>query len=193
MAARRPNFRGQVMAVDRVEKLLRKVGKALDKARIPYAVIGGNAVAAWVATVDDGAVRATKDVDILVRRGDLPSITEALRPAGLVPIEVLGVTIFVDRRRPNPRTGVHLVFANEHIRPHYTHPAPDPESAVRSQAGFLIVDLPALVRMKLQSFRRVDQVHIEDLLRIGLLHESLINELPADLRERLQHIQATME
>ena len=181
------------MAVDRVEKLLRKVSKALDKARIPYAVIGGNAVAAWVATVDDGAVRATKDVDILVRREDLPATTAALGPVGLVPVEVLGVMMFVDRRRPNPRTGVHVVFANERIRPHYAHAAPGPESAVRSPAGFLVVDLPALTRMKLQSYRDIDRVHIRDLLSVGMLDAALVQALPKDLGERLQEIQATMD
>ena len=68
-----PDFRGQVLAVNRVERLLRKVAGALDAAGVPYAVVGGNAVAAWVMTVDEGAVRATKDVDILLRRADLPN------------------------------------------------------------------------------------------------------------------------
>src|SRR5262249_14080766 len=38
------------MAVDRVEHLLKLVTSALNEARIPYAVIGGNAGAAWVAS-----------------------------------------------------------------------------------------------------------------------------------------------
>ena len=181
------------MAVNRVEKLLRKVSKALDNANIPYAVIGGNAVAAWVATVDEGAVRATKDVDVLVRRNDLAAITDALRPASLLPVEVLGVVMFVDRRRPNPKTGVHLVFANEPIRAHYAHPAPDPRSAVRSATGYLVVSLPALVHMKLQSFRDIDRVHIRDLLSVGLLDAALIERLPDDLLRRLREIQATVE
>jgi hypothetical protein len=59
------------MAVDRVEKRLRLVTSALHEAQIPYAVIGGNAVAAWVGRVDPSATRATKDVDILLRRADI--------------------------------------------------------------------------------------------------------------------------
>lgn len=57
------------MAVERVQQRLRKVTAALDAAG---AVVGGNAVAAWVGRVDPGATRATKDVDILVRRADAP-------------------------------------------------------------------------------------------------------------------------
>lgn len=180
------------MAVNRVERLLLKVAKALDAAGIPYAVIGGNAVAAWVAVVDRDAVRATKDVDVLVRRGDLADITAALRPLGLVPVEVLGVVMFLDRRRPSPKSGVHLVFANERIRPDYAHPAPDPRNAARAAAGFMVIDLTALVHMKLQSFRRIDQVHIEDLIANGLIDGALTKRLPTDLRQRLRQIQETM-
>ena len=181
------------MAVQRVEKLLADVAKALDAANVPYGIVGGNAVAAWVATVDDGAVRATKDVDVLVRRPDLSAADKALRPLGLMPIEVLGVKMFVDRDHPNPKTGVHVVIANELIRPHYTHPAPDPDQTVRAAAGYLIVDLPALLRMKLQSYRRIDQVHVEDMLSVKLITEDVTADLPPDLRKRLEEIQTTME
>jgi hypothetical protein len=56
------------------ERLLRATG-VLNRARIPYAVVGGHAVASWVATVDEGAVRNTRDVDLLIRREDLPAVT----------------------------------------------------------------------------------------------------------------------
>src|SRR5690606_32409782 len=56
------SFGAHVMAVERVERRLRLVAGALDAAGIPYAVIGGNAVAAWVGRVDPGATRATRDV-----------------------------------------------------------------------------------------------------------------------------------
>ncbi len=44
---------------------------ALEAAGVPCAVIGGNAVATWVAQRDAGAVRAPRDVDLLMRRADL--------------------------------------------------------------------------------------------------------------------------
>src|SRR5438067_11234005 len=69
------------------ERLLRATA-ALNQAGIPYAVVGGNAVASWVATVDEGAVRNTRDVDLLIRRGDLPAITAALEGAGFVRYEL---------------------------------------------------------------------------------------------------------
>lgn len=181
------------MAVNHVERLLHKVSKALDRAGLPYAVIGGNAVAAWVAAVDDGAVRATKDVDFLLRRADLPAAAEALGRVGLDEHEVLGVTMFLDRERPNPKTGAHVIFAGEKVRISSLYPAPDVVEAVRSQSGFLVLDLPALVAMKLESYRRVDQVHIEDLLSLALIRDDLIEKLPEELQKRLRQIQSTME
>lgn len=178
------------MAVDRVERLLRTVTAALNQKGIDYAIVGGNAVAAWVTTVDEGAVRATKDVDVLVRRSDLPSITAALEPVDLVPIEVLGVPMFVDRENPNPKTGAHVVFAGELVMPHYTHPAPDPADSVETADGFRLIALSRLVEMKLQAYRFIDRAHIQDLLAIGLIDAKLRDALPADLVERLKAIES---
>ncbi len=76
-------------AVAKVRERLLRATAALNQAKVPYAVVGGNAVASWVATVDEGAVRTTRDVDLLVRRGDLPEATTALERVGFVAGEVL--------------------------------------------------------------------------------------------------------
>jgi len=178
------------MAVDRVERLLKGVSEALGAAGIDYAIIGGNAVAIWVATVDEGATRATKDVDLLIRRCDLPRVTEALRPLELDPIEVLGVTMYVDRQNPNPRTGAHVVFAGEPIRPEYAHPAPDPSESSEIVAGCRVIDLRRLVEMKLQAYRFIDRAHIQDMLGLGLIDDQERNQLPDDLRKRFEAIEA---
>jgi len=59
-----------IQAVEAVRQRALRATAALAAAKIPYAVIGGNAVAAWVARVDRAAVRNTQDVDILLRRAD---------------------------------------------------------------------------------------------------------------------------
>ena len=59
-------------AVEKVRLRLLRATTALGQARVPYAVAGGNAVAAWVSRVDEAAVRNTQDVDIILRRADLP-------------------------------------------------------------------------------------------------------------------------
>jgi hypothetical protein len=49
------------MAAEKVEERLRKATRSLDLVGVPYAVAGGNAVAEWVARVDEDAVRNTRD------------------------------------------------------------------------------------------------------------------------------------
>lgn len=57
-----------VSAVEKVRERLLRATDALDRAGVPYAVVGGNAVAAWIARADDGGIRNTPDVDVLLRR-----------------------------------------------------------------------------------------------------------------------------
>src|SRR5207244_9867574 len=65
-------------AVAKVRERLLRATAVLNRAGIPYAVVGGHAVASWVATVDEGAVRNTRDIDQLLGRSDLPPLTPAL-------------------------------------------------------------------------------------------------------------------
>jgi hypothetical protein len=181
------------MAVERVERLLRKVTEAFNAAGIPYAVIGGNAVAAWVSTVDTGATRATKDVDVLLRRADLERAERVLAPLGFIHHEVLGVPVFMEGEHPLPSQGVHVVVADEKVRADAGYVAPDVTRAERAVSGFFVLDLPSLVAMKLDAYRRIDQVHIEDLFRVGLIDAELAAGLPEDLRDRLRYIRDTME
>ena len=70
-----------IRAVEKVRERLRRAVAALEAAGVPYAVAGGNAVAAWVSRVDEAAVRNTQDVDILLRRADLPGAIAAMTQA----------------------------------------------------------------------------------------------------------------
>jgi hypothetical protein len=186
-------FRAYVMAVWRVEQRLRKVTAALDAAAIPYAVIGGNAVAVWVARADPGATRATRDVDLLVRRDDVDRITETLRPLGFDRQDLRGLVLFVDPDEPSRRSGVHLVWAGEKVRPSYPEPAPRVDESEIDPEGFRVLSLPALVRMKLTSFRQIDQVHIADMLAVGLIDDAVRAALSAELKNRLEAIDRSLD
>src|SRR5580704_9719575 len=84
-----------LMAAEKVKERLRRATKALDDAGVPYAVVGGNAVAEWVARVDEEAVRNTRDVDLLVRRADLAPARTALEAVGFVYYLLLEVDMFI--------------------------------------------------------------------------------------------------
>src|SRR4051812_12030998 len=73
-----------VNAVEKVRQRLLRATAALNAAKIPYAVAGGNAVAAWVSSVDESAVRNTQDVDILIRRDDLAVVIQTLQSVGFI-------------------------------------------------------------------------------------------------------------
>ncbi len=178
-----------VMAVERVQLRLRSVAAALEAAGVPYAVVGGYAVASWVSRVDPGATRATKNVDLLVRRTDTPRITAAITALGFAREDLRDLALFIDPDEPSKKSGVHLIWSEERIRPSYTVLSPSVEEAVRDAEGYLVLDLPALVRMKLTSFRDIDRVHIADMRSVGLITDQVKDGLPAELRARLEQIE----
>jgi hypothetical protein len=174
-------------AVEKVRERLLRAAAALERAGIPYAVVGGNAVAAWVSRVDEAAVRNTRDVDLLVRRPDLDAAAEALAAAGFVHRHAMGVELFLEGPEGKARDGVHVVFAGEKVRPDYALPAPDVLEA-EAAPGFRVVALDALVRMKLTSFRDRDRVHLRDMLELGLIDAGWCDRLPSPLAERLRYL-----
>ncbi len=174
-------------AVAKVRERLLRATSALNQNGVPYAVVGGNAVASWVATVDEGAVRNTRDVDLLVRRSDLPEVTAALERAGFVADEVFEVIMFRDGAEGKPSEAVHLMFSGERTRPGNLLPAPEIQT-VDDPANFHVITLESLVVMKLTANRRKDQVHVQDLIDVGLVDASWLPKLPQQLAERLKQI-----
>lgn len=175
------------LGVDKIRERLERATAALEAAGVPYAVIGGNAVAAWVSRVEPAAVRFTADVDILLRREDLPAASVALEPAGFVQQDVLGVTMFIDGIQGGLKDAVHILYAGEKVRPEYLEPAADVRESEKSE-NYRVLNLDALVRMKLTSYRRKDQVHIQDLIGVGLIDQTWIGRVPAALAPRLQEL-----
>ncbi len=174
-----------VEAVQKVEDRLLRSTAALDAARIPYAVIGGNAIAAWVSSVDPGAVRNTKDVDLLVNRADLPAVIQAMESAGFSYAKTFGVDAFVDGPAGRPSEGVHLLFEGEKAKESDQVATPSLSEAVRAPR-FQVISLEAIVRMKLTSFRVKDQTHLVDLMQVGLIDRSWLTKVPPELAPRLQ-------
>ena len=174
-------------AIEKVRQRLLRTARALDHAGVPYAVAGGNAVAAWVSRVDEAAVRNTQDVDILLRRTDLAAAAKALTDDGFVFRHVAGMDMFLDGPEAKARDAVHIVFAAEKVRPDHSAPAPDVSESEATET-FRLLSLDALVRMKLTSFRDKDRVHLRDLIEVGLVNAGWLERIPAALRARLQEL-----
>jgi len=180
--------------IEKVKDRLKRAAAALEKANIDYAVIGGNAVAAWVSRVDDPVVRNTRDVDLLVRRSDMDALTRALSDAGSIhkKASIMGrkghIEMFLDGPGAKARDRVHLIFAGEKVREDSLEPSPEVEQVDPSNPDFKLLDLAALVTMKLTSFRDKDRVHLRDMIEIGQLDSSWLEKIPHALRARLQEL-----
>jgi hypothetical protein len=174
-------------AVEQVRDRLPRATAALEAAGVPYAVAGGHAVACWVEKADDGGVRNTPDVDILIRRNDREAARQALETAGFVSSQATAMDVFLDGPRAKARDAVHVIFAREKVRPEYDEPTPDVAES-EPAAGFRVLNLDALVRMKLTSNRDKDRTHIRDLIDVGLIDASWVARVPPVLAPRLQSI-----
>lgn len=175
------------MAIEDVGERLRRATQALAAGSVPYAVTGGNAVAEWVGRVDRAAVRFTQDIDILLRRADLPLAVTALEQAGFVFRHAAGIDFFTDGPDGGFRDGVHILFADEKVREEYVAPAAAVEES-ESTDKFRVVTLEALVRMKLTSFRDKDKTHLRDMIDVGLIDATWTSRLIPDLAARLQQL-----
>lgn len=178
--------------MNKVHERLRRATAALESAGVPYAVVGGNAVAVWVARVDEAAVRNTRDVDILLRRADLDDAKSALGKAGFIYRHVRGLDIFRDGPHAPVRESVHILFADERMRGDELVANPRMEESEPAE-DFQILSLEALVRTKLNAWRLKDQVHLQDMLEVGLIDQSWVRRFPPELGTRLQHLIDTPE
>lgn len=181
--------------IEKVRQRLLRAAAALRAAELPYAVVGGNAVAAWVSRVDEAAARNTRDVDLVVRRADFDRIRSVLEEAGFTyrQLSALGragkMDVFLDAGSNKVRDALHIIWAAENVTPDSPEPTPDPAGAEES-GGFALIPLESLVRMKLSSFRDKDRMHLRDLLEVGLIDQGWLTKLPGPLAERLRVILA---
>ena len=172
-------------AVEKVLERLLRATSALERAGVLYAVVGGHAVAAWVTRVDEAAVRYTQDVDILVRRVDLEAVKAALEPAGFVYRHSSGMDMFLDGPTAKARDAVHLVFAQEKVRP--DEPTTNPDVTDSEVAGpYRVISLQSLVQIKLTDFRDKDRTHLRDMLDVGLIDETWPERFLPELGSKLQ-------
>ncbi|MEM6458601.1 MAG: nucleotidyltransferase family protein [Planctomycetota bacterium] len=174
-------------AIDAVRRRLERAAEALAEADVRYAVAGGNAVAAWVTKVDRAAVRFTQDVDLLVQRDDLNRIRLVLGEAGFVYRHTSGLDMFLEGPQAKARDAVHLIYAGEKVRAEHMTAAPLLDQS-QGDEGLQIVSLDALVEMKLNSYRRKDQVHLLDMIGVGLIDRSWLDRVPTALSDRLREL-----
>lgn len=124
-----------------------------------------------------------------VRRSDFDRVKSAIEAAEFKHKCLMDVDCFLEFPDGGPRDAVPLVYAGERVRANHPDVAAD---VVESEDAdeFRILNLHALVRMKLNAFRDKDRVHLRDLIDVGLIDESwclrLIDEHAQRLRQLLE-------
>ena len=174
-------------SMDRVEQRLRKTIEILETTGIPFAIVGGNAVRIWVAQVDPGAVRATNDVDVLIRPEDLEQVKQIMDMNGYHYRKVTGLDMFFKGKDDSVRFSIYVVLANLMLKQDDFEANPDVEPSEYGD-GIRTLPLERLVRMKLNSFRLKDRVHLLDLIGVGLVDSTWPARLAPELATRLQQL-----
>ena len=157
-----------------VNLTLEKITRRLAELKIPYAVAGG------MALFFHGVRRFTEDVDILVRREDLPEIHRCLEGLGYIPL------FSGSKNLRDTESGVRIEFLAAGDYPGDGKPKPvafpEPQSSYVEKDGIRWMILPALIELKLASgmtnpARLKDLADVQELIRI-------LN-LPLEFREQL--------
>ncbi|MDQ6708684.1 MAG: hypothetical protein M3Z85_22225 [Acidobacteriota bacterium] len=153
-------------------EILHKAAGMFAAEDIPYELVGGMAVAAWIEQVDRDQIMLTRDVDIMIRRSDLDRVLEGQ-----------------ERKAIN---GIRLIFAGEAVRPDQApNPVLAPEQVTVHGMKVSVISVADLVRMKLNSYRDKDRVHVRGIDAAGLITPEVERALPEQLRARLQTIRET--
>ncbi len=155
-----------------VEDGLLALRKLLARAQVPYALVGG------VAVIHHGYVRATRDLDLLLERGDLARLLQHLAEHGF--------ERSAENRLRHVESGVDvdLLFAGDPRPRPGAPPYPRPSELARSQRENDVVDLPGLVDLKLLAGRHQALADVVALLKP--LAEGDYLELESALRPELR-------
>jgi len=155
---------------------------------ISYLVIGGKAVQYWLLKERRDGVRGTPHVDLLINRQDLECTVTGLACLGFKHYPVGNAHRFADLDHPNHQPAVQLFFAGEKYKDadQFTHP--ELRNGVWAEEEYHVVSLYDLVLMKLNAYRRIDKVHLNDLITAGVIGRDLCGRVVPALADRLRYL-----
>jgi hypothetical protein len=161
---------------------LQRLADRLDRERIPYALVGGLALARH------GFVRMTQDVDILLTREGLEAFKARFMGRGYVPAFPGAEKTFRDTE-----TGVRIEvittgeYPGDGLPKPVSFPAPDQVGEVRD--GIRVINLETLIELKLASgltapHRLRDLADVQDLIKMLQLPLDLAEQLDSSVRDK---------
>jgi hypothetical protein len=161
-------------------KTLQDLTQRLDEAGIPYALIGGLALA------QHGFIRMTDDIDILLTPAGLQAFKDQALGRGYVLAFSGAKKTF---RAADTGVRIEVITSGEYPGDGLPKPVsfPDPVSVTVKLAGFQVVSLEKLIELKLASgmtaeHRRRDLADVQDLIRVLQLGEDFGDKLDASVQ-----------
>ncbi len=160
---------------DPVHKTLRRTIKNLEKAKIPYALMGGMAVNLH------GYRRTTNDVDILLTAEGLAEFQKRFVPKHYETIPRR------PRRFTDRKNQVVIDFLVTGLYPGSGQPGPiafpDPTAVCTTIEGWQVINLAVLIELKLAARRFQDFADVVSLIRAHQLDESFADRLHPSVRK----------
>lgn len=159
-----------------VHKTLGRLLKRLNKAGIPYAVVGGMAVYAH------GYERTTDDVDVLMTGEGLEEFRRRFVPKHYEQVEGRSRR-FTDKQN---QVTVDILVTGHH--PGFGPPTgpitfPDPSTVSQELDSVRYIDLATLIQLKLAAQRHQDFADVVNLIGANLLDESFLPRLHQNLHQ----------
>jgi hypothetical protein len=159
---------------DEVHKTMRRLAKRLEKANLPYVVVGGMAVFAHHYR------RTTQDVDFLVTPDGFSEFQRLFVPKHYEKVPKRSRR-FIDQ--------VNKVSVDFLVTGHFPGSGkpgpisyPDPGDVGQTIEKIHVVDLPNLVQLKLAARRYQDLADVVNLIRFNELDESYLEKLHSSVR-----------
>lgn len=179
------------METGKVHQTLESLTADLDRTGIDYVIIGALALNAH------GYRRETVDVDVLVRPEGLDVFMKECVGKGYLP-RLSGAR----KTFRNTRTGVQVEFITSGEYPGDGEPKPvvfpDPVEVSQGIQGVKVMNLPALVELKLASGmtnpgRLRDLADVQELIRVLRLPPDYAEQLNPYVRDRFAELQSAVE
>jgi hypothetical protein len=158
---------------DPVHRSMRRLARRLEKAGIPYAVVGGMALFAHRHR------RATNDVDVLLTSEGFTAFRKLFVPKNYKAVERHSRR-FVDR---TSRVSVDILVTGRFPGSGKPGPIayPDPQQVSETIRNVKVVDLRTLIQLKLAARRHQDFADVVSLMRVHHLDESFLPRLHRSL------------
>ena len=95
---------------------LQKLSLPLEQAAVPHQLVGGLAVFLHVENADSTHSSLTRDIDIMIRRDDLPRVIAIAAEHGFRFRHSADLDMLIYGESNNARNAVHLLFAGERVK-----------------------------------------------------------------------------